>query len=125
MTAAAIGYGAKATAGRRFRRLPKIATGVKRGVGYWRAAERDEKNGFPFTAAMEWRKAAELFAPVAVASGYCWRKWERTMHLPKRLARPVGESAEARPQYSITYDRHKTAKKVCKRSSRRTRCLTL
>jgi hypothetical protein len=111
MTAVAISYGAKAEqAVCRIRRLPGIATGLKLGVGYWRAAERDEKNGFPFTAAMEWRRAAELFGPIALASGYCWREWERIMHLPRRLACPVVESAEVRLQYLLTFDSQKISK---------------
>ena len=63
---------------------------------YGRAAQCDERNGFPYTAAMEWRKAAELFAPKTRAAEYCWRKWELIMHLPRRLAGPIGVSrAEA------------------------------
>jgi len=34
-----------------------------RAFHYGCAAERDERKGFPYTAAMKWRKAAELFAP--------------------------------------------------------------
>ena len=48
-----------------------------------RAARRDERNGFPRTAAMEWRNAADLFAPNTRAVEYCWREWERIMHLPQ------------------------------------------
>jgi len=54
-----------------------------------RAAHRDERNGFLYTAAIEWRHAAELFAPNSAASDYCWRQWERTMLLPRRLAEPL------------------------------------
>lgn len=57
---------------------------------YRRAAQRDEKNGLPFTAAMEWRKAAELSSWITLLSNYCWREWERIMHLPRRLAEPIG-----------------------------------
>lgn len=56
------------------------------------AAERDARNGFPYTAAMQWRKAAELFGPDTRAAEYFWRQWERVMHLPRRLAGPVGIS---------------------------------
>jgi hypothetical protein len=113
MKAAAISYGAKAAQALwRFRRLAEITAGLKLGVGYWRAAERDEKNGFPFTAAMEWRKAAELFSPIPHVSDRCWQEWERIMHLPRHFARPLVESAEVRPQYSLTYDSHKIAKAV-------------
>jgi hypothetical protein len=61
---------------------------------YGRAAERDERNGFPYTAAMEWRKAAELFAPNTRPAQYFWRQWERIMQLPRRLAGPVGGSQQ-------------------------------
>jgi hypothetical protein len=44
---------------------------------------------------MEWRKAAELFAPNTRAAEYSWRKWERIMHLPRRLAEPVNDSQQA------------------------------
>jgi hypothetical protein len=57
---------------------------------YCLAAQRDEKNGFPLTAAMEWRKAAELLAPITPISDRCWREWERIMRLPRRLAGPIG-----------------------------------
>jgi hypothetical protein len=57
---------------------------------YRRVAQRDERNGFPYTAAMEWRKAAELFGSKTRAAEYCWRQWERMMHLPRRLAGPIG-----------------------------------
>ena len=59
---------------------------------YGRAAQRDERNGFPYTAAMEWRNAAELFAPDTLAAEYCWGQWERIMHLPRWLAQPVDAS---------------------------------
>ena len=59
------------------------------------AAQRDECEGFPYTAAMEWRRAAELFGPHTRAAEYSWRKWERIMHLPRRLAEPVGVSQPA------------------------------
>ncbi len=62
---------------------------------YGRAAERDERNGFPYTAAMEWRKAAELSTPNTRAAEYFWRQWERIMHLPRRLAEPVGGSQQS------------------------------
>lgn len=61
-----------------------------RAFHYGHAAQRDERNGFPHTAAFEWRKAAELFAPKTLAAEYCWQQWERIMHLPRRLAGPVG-----------------------------------
>jgi hypothetical protein len=56
---------------------------------YCLAAQRDEKDGFPFTAALEWRKAAELLGPITPMSGRCWLEWERIMHLPRHLAGPI------------------------------------
>jgi hypothetical protein len=113
MRPAVISYGAKAARPvRRFRRLPEMAAGLKRGVGCWRAAERDEKNGFPFTAAMEWRKAADLFSPTPRVSDRCWQEWERIMHLPRCFARPIVEPAEVRPHYSLLLDSHKITKAV-------------
>jgi hypothetical protein len=53
---------------------------------YGYAARRDERNGFVYTAAMEWRHAAELFPPDTLVAGYCWTQWERIMSLPRRLA---------------------------------------
>jgi hypothetical protein len=73
---------------------------------YGRAAQRDERSGFPYTAAVEWRNAAELVAFNPRAAEYCWRQWERIMHLPRQLAGPVsvsrivvfpGKSASATP----------------------------
>jgi hypothetical protein len=54
-----------------------------------RDAQREERNGFKYTAAMKWRRAAKLFAPDMRAVEYCWREWERIMHLPRRLAGPA------------------------------------
>ena len=68
-----------------------IAAGWKQALCYYRAAQRDEKNGFPLTAAMEWRQAAELSRFVPMARQCCWREWERIMHLPRRLASPLVE----------------------------------
>jgi hypothetical protein len=49
-------------------------------------AQREERNGFKYTAAMKWRIAAELFAPDAQAVESCWCEWERIMQLPRRLS---------------------------------------
>jgi hypothetical protein len=57
--------------------------------GYCQAAQRDERNGFPFTAAMEWRKAADLFSPIVPFVELCWRNWERITCLPRHLAEPI------------------------------------
>ena len=57
---------------------------------YRRAALRDENNGLPFTAAMEWRKAAELSSWITLLADRYWREWERIMNLPRCLADPIG-----------------------------------
>jgi hypothetical protein len=54
-----------------------------------RDAQREERNRFQYTAAMKWRRAAELFATDARAVEYCWNEWERIMRLPRRLAGPA------------------------------------
>lgn len=71
--------------------LRAIVAGSKLGWAYWRAAEQDERNGFPFTAAMEWHRAAQCFHSVSFVSEYCWREWERIVHLPRQFANPIGE----------------------------------
>jgi hypothetical protein len=81
-----------------FRSLFAITVGSVRGWDYWRAAEEDEKNGFPFTAALEWQEAAECFDWIALLSNRCWGQWERIMHLPRQLSKPIGESEEFVPQ---------------------------
>lgn len=65
-----------------------------RAFQYGCAAERDERRGLPYTAAMQWRKAAELFPPDTRAAEYFWRQWERVMQLPRRLAGPIEERPE-------------------------------
>ena len=74
-----------------FRRLLAIAADSLHGLGYWRAAEKDEKDGFPFTAAWEWQRAAECLSWTSIFADRCWRQWERIVHLPRRLAAPIGE----------------------------------
>ncbi len=71
-------------------------------AAYCRAAVRDERCGFPCTAAMEWRNAAELFAPEGKLSDRCWREWERIMRLPRRCAAPIDEHSGAPQQDVIT-----------------------
>ena len=75
-------------------RLSNIVSWTK-AFQYGRAAESDERNGFPFTAAMEWHKAAELLGANTWAADYCWRQWERIMHLPRRFASPIGVPQQA------------------------------
>jgi hypothetical protein len=65
---------------------------VAKAVHYACAAHKDERNGFPYTAAMEWHKAAELFAANTRAAEYCWQQWERIIHLPRQLAGPISDS---------------------------------
>ena len=65
--------------------LASLAVFVK-AFHYACTAEEDERNRFPYTAAMEWSHAAELFGTTTPAADYCWRQWERIMQLPRRLA---------------------------------------
>ena len=66
---------------------------LRKAVHYVCAAHRDEHNGFPYTAALEWRKAADLFGFDTPAAHYCWRQWERIVHLPRWLAGPISDSS--------------------------------
>jgi hypothetical protein len=68
--------------------LANLAAPVKV-LHYGCLAQRDERQGFFHTAAMEWRKAAESVFPNTLAAEYCWRQWERIMRLPRQLAGPV------------------------------------
>jgi hypothetical protein len=70
----------------------QTAVVLAKALHYGRAAQRDERNAFPYTAAMEWRHAAELFVSGSLAADYCWRQWERIMQLPRRLAGPISSS---------------------------------
>jgi hypothetical protein len=79
-----------ATAGLCARFLGSIV--LSRAFQYLCAAHRDERNGFPYTAAMEWRDAAELLSPITLAAEYCWRQWERIMQLPREMAMPFRAS---------------------------------
>ena len=65
---------------------------VAKAMQYGHAARRDERNGFLYSAALEWRHAAEVFGSNNVASDYYWSQWERVMHLPRRLAQPIDDS---------------------------------
>ena len=62
-----------------------------RALLYVCSAQQDERRGFPYTAATEWRSAAELFSSQKLTE-YCWRHWERIMRLPRRLAGPISIS---------------------------------
>jgi hypothetical protein len=71
------------------RHLPRLLIVMFRSalaMRYCLAAQRDEMGGFPFTAAVEWRKAAELLGPITTMSDRCWLEWERIMRLPRHLA---------------------------------------
>jgi hypothetical protein len=67
------------------------AAGLAHAMKYYRAAQIEEKNGFAFTAAVEWQKAAESLAPFPPLADHCWQQWERIMRLPRRLADPISE----------------------------------
>lgn len=72
-------------------------TALRKAVHYACAAHRDEQNDFPYAAALEWRKAAELFGSDTPAAEYCWRQWERIVQLPRWLAGPISDSDSRRP----------------------------
>ena len=55
-------------------------------------AARLEQNGFPFTAAIKWREAAELFAHDGPLAEHCWSEWERIMGLPRGFVRQAPET---------------------------------
>ncbi len=75
------------------------------GIAYCRAAQRDERAGYNITAALEWRRAAELMAPIPAAADGCWLQWERIMRLPRRLAEPIaGEAAGEFAEAFIPFD---------------------
>jgi hypothetical protein len=61
---------------------------------YARAAHRDERNGFRYSAAIQWRRAADLFGSNRFAVEYCWQQWERIMRVPRRLAVPISDPTE-------------------------------
>ena len=66
---------------------------LRKAVHYVCAARRDEQDRFPYAAALEWRKAAELFGSDTPDAEYCWRQWERIMQLPRWLAGPISDSS--------------------------------
>jgi hypothetical protein len=65
---------------------------IAKAVHYIRAAQEDERNGFRYTAAMEWQLAAGLFGSDTLAAEYFWHQWERIMNLPRHLAEPIVDS---------------------------------
>ena len=68
---------------------------LAKALQYARAAQRDERNNFPYTAAMEWRLAAEFFGSNTFAAEYCWRHWEGLMHLPHGLSKAIKDGTGA------------------------------
>lgn len=76
---------------------------VTKALHYGRAAHRDERDGFTYAAAMQWRHAAELFHSNTLAADYFWRQWERVMQLPRRLARPITDSRPQVPQVEAIF----------------------
>ncbi len=82
----AIGFGWREGRACRGRRLVAVTSALAVGLTYCHAAQRDEERGYPFTAAFEWRKAAELLAAFAPLACRCWQEWERIMCLPRRMA---------------------------------------
>jgi hypothetical protein len=82
--------------------LAQIAA-LRNAVHYVCAAHRDEQNDFPYAAALEWRKAAELFSSDTPMAEYCWRQWERIVQLPRRLAGPISDSSGFAPAGSRAF----------------------
>ena len=74
------------------RQVIEGAAGLTHAMKYCRAAQNEEKNGFAFTAAVEWQKAAESLSPIPFLADRCWQQWERIMRLPRRLAAPISET---------------------------------
>ena len=70
---------------------------LRKAVHYVCAAHRDEQNDFPYAAALEWRKAADLFGCDTPVAEYCWRQWERIVQLPRWLAGPISDSSGFAP----------------------------
>jgi len=66
-------------------RLSRFAAATE----YHRIARRTEADGYPYTAAMQWRKAAALFGSEDWLTEPCWQEWERIMHLPRKLSAPI------------------------------------
>jgi len=67
---------------------------ISQAIRYVYAAHRDERDGFLYTAASEWRHAADLFTLNNQGVEYCWRQWERIMRLPRSFAVPISDPPE-------------------------------
>src|SRR6266496_2698725 len=74
------------------RQIVEGAAGLTHAIKYCRAAQKEEKNGFAYTAAVEWQKAAEFLSPFPSLADRCWQQWERIMRLPRRLAGPISDA---------------------------------
>jgi len=74
------------------RQIVEGAAGLTNAIKYCRAAQKEEKNGFAYTAAVEWQKAAEFLSPFPSLADRCWQEWERIMRLPRRLAGPISDA---------------------------------
>jgi hypothetical protein len=86
--------GARAITVAMWARLMTVITVAVAAIAYCSEAQRDESSGYGFTAAMKWRRAAQLIAFIPFASDLCWQQWERIMRLPRRLAVPIGAVAQ-------------------------------
>jgi hypothetical protein len=82
------------------RRLLALAGTAPLAIRYCLAAQRDEQNGFPFTAAIEWQKAADLLVPIGLFADLCWRRWERIVRLPRQMAGPIGDQLQSEQHIS-------------------------
>lgn len=85
------------------RRIIPALAGPLLALVYCHAAQRDENAGYELTAAMEWRKAAELLHAIPAAADRCWRHWEELMRLPRRLAGPIGAPRSVQDSVSLAY----------------------
>ena len=53
----------------KWRYVVALISGPMIGIAYCHTARRDERNGYVNTAAMEWRRAAELMAAMMIVGG--------------------------------------------------------
>jgi len=56
---------------------------------YRRRARCSEANGYPYTAAVQWRIAANLFRSEDWLAEKCWQAWERIMDIPRKFSQPI------------------------------------
>ena len=86
------------------RQIVEGAAGLTNAIKYCRAAQKEEKNGFAYTAAVEWQKAAEFLSPFPSLADRCWQQWERIMRLPRRLAGPISDAPSTGTAQFATYN---------------------